>query len=169
MERRETRRKKKRDTDYWQAGDRFLFRLALAVVVFMILIQSVMVIYPPSGFYLNTALRLEGKPLDWEDQVSLAGGISAVPWASLSLKLADYVSLPEVRILADGEEIGRFTHQEVTINVRHGSIVSIYNPDMLRSVAVTVSRKTPNIREPELESRVAGSGILYFEPVVIAD
>lgn len=169
MERRETRRKQKRNTDYWQAGDRFLYRLALTVLVFMILIQAVMVIYPSSGLYFNTALRMEGKSLDLDDQVSLVGGISAVPWALLSLKLDDYISLPEVKILVDGEETGCFTHREVAINVKHGSVVSVYNPDRSRLITVTVSRKTPNVREPALGSSVSGSGTLYFEPVVISN
>jgi|GEM_PF-1176664 len=166
MEKRETRRKRIKKTDYWKVADRFFSRLALAVLAVLIIVQVVMILFPVSGHYLNVALRLEGKPLDLEEQVLFAGGISSAPWASLSLKLVDYVSLPEAKVLVNGQEAGAFIHNEVTINVKHGDIVSVYNPNRSLPITVTVNKKTPNIREPALQSRVAGSGVLHFDPVV---
>lgn len=169
MEKRENRRKRRLKTDFWMAADRVFVSLALGVLLLMILVQTVMAVLPGTAAYLSLAVRMEGKSLNMEELISAAGNVSAAPWAALSLKLTDYVSLPDVKVFVDGNETGQFLHHEMTINVKHGSIVSVYNPAASRPVTVIISRKTPNIREPQLMSGVSGSGTLYFEPVVIGN
>jgi len=146
--------------------DKYLPRILALVLVGLILVQAGLALIPAAGFYLNGAIKLEGEPLESEELSRIAGGISTVPWASLNLQLLDYVSLPEVRILLDGQEVGSFLQNELTLNVKQGNILIIHNPYPY-AVTVAVTKTTPNILQPAKESRVSGKGRLYFEPVVL--
>lgn len=139
----------------------------LGIVLFCLLaVQATLAIIPSSGLYLNYALRLEGEPLGQEELTRIAGGVNTVPWASLNLNLLDYSSLPNVLILIDGQEVASFLKNEVTLNVKHGSTLVIHNPHPY-AVTVRISKITPNILQPAIQSQVSGTGRLYFEPVVV--
>lgn len=167
MEKRVERRKRAQAKDVWARGSLLLLRSSLFLLAFIIVVQAVMFLWPQAGPHLNTALRLEGKPLQTEELVLVADGVARTPWAVMSLKMLDYASRPEVTVLLDGKETGSFITSEVTINVKHGSVIAIRNPHRELAVTVVISKKTPNIQEPEIASQVTGCGTLFFSPVVI--
>ncbi|MCR4442896.1 MAG: hypothetical protein QHH10_11540 [Peptococcaceae bacterium] len=167
MEKREKRRKRNKAQGSGEYVDYVLLRTAICVLIFLVVIQAVLVSFPQAGKRMNVALRLEGEPLEMGDAALYAGGVSSVPWAVLTLKLVDYMSRPEVSVIVDGKEVGSFLSSEVTLNVRHGSIVAVRNDDPRLPVSVIVSKKTPNILEPKVNSSASGNNMLFFEPVVI--
>lgn len=150
----------------WSLIDKTAISLTMIVGIILIIIQVVLLINPGVSSKLNTALRLEGEPLKEAEIIELAGGISTTPWASLSLRLVDYVSLPELKVLVNGKIVSDFLHREVTIPVKNGDIISIQgNRDLYYDVEIC--KKTPNIKRPLIESRVSGKGIQVFSSVVI--
>lgn len=166
----EKREKKRRDIYKREIGsiiEFLLLRSAIILLVLLIAIQSVYFFIPKMRVSLNNTISLEGRQLDAQELIASAGDISTSPWAIINLKLLDYVSLPEIKVLLDGKEVASFIHNEVALNVKQGSIIAIrnYNKDM--PVTVIVSKKTPNIQQPAEEVNVTGSGTLLFEPVVI--
>lgn len=149
--------------------DKLLLWAAVAVLLVLTLVQSAIAIFPQTGVYLNTALRLEGEPIrgSGEEMVRLAGEVRTIPWASVTLKLLDYVSLPDVKVLVDGKEVAAFLRNEVTINVKHGNVISVYNPHTQLKITVIVSKSTSSILEPAVNNGVNGMGYLYFSPVIV--
>lgn len=148
--------------------DRNIFQFIGLLLVLLITVQAVLFYLPSVAPVLNTALRLEGKPLQSEELARYAGDIAAVPWACITLKLLGPISRPEIKIMVDGQEVADFLHNEVTIAVRQGSLISIRDLKPLKSAAtVIVSKKTSNIAEPALNSKVSGTNDLMFGPVII--
>ena len=146
--------------------DTYLPRFLILVLVCLLVVQTSLALIPSSGFYLNTALRLEGEPLHQDELSLIAGGITTLPWASLNLRLLDFVSLPEVKIMLDGQEVGSFLKNELTINVKHGNMLVIHNPYPY-AITVKITKSTPNILKPANLSQVSGLGRLSFEPIVV--
>lgn len=145
--------------------DKLFVRITIVVFIALILTQIVM-LNSWMGSRLNTALRLEGEPLKETEIIEMAGGISTTPWASLSLRIVDYVSLPELKVIVNGKVVSDFLHGQVTIPVKNGDIVCIEGtPDLVYTVEIV--NKTPNIKRPLIESRVSGKGKKVFAPVVI--
>jgi len=147
--------------------DNILFKLVIILLVLLLVIQSVLTLVPQTGIYLNTALRLEGIPLKDSDLVRITGEIAPAPWASVSLKLLDYMSLSQVKILVDGREVGSFIKNEVTINIKNGNIIVIENPFPDTPITVIISRHTQNVIQPAANTSIMGTGRLYFQPVAI--
>lgn len=147
--------------------DKILFKMVIILLVLLLVIQSVLTLVPQTGIYLNTALRLEGIPLKDSDLVRITGEIAPAPWASVSLKLLDYMSLSQVKIIVDGREVGSFIKNEVTINIKNGNIIVIENPFPDTSITVIISRHTQNVIQPAANTSIMGTGRLYFQPVVI--
>lgn len=147
--------------------DNILFKMVIILLVLLLVIQSVLTLVPQTGIYLNTALRLEGIPLKDSDLVRITGEIAPAPWASVSLKLLDYMSLSQVKIIVDGREVGSFIKNEVTINIKNGNIIVIENPFPDTSITVIISRHTQNVIQPAANTSIMGTGRLYFQPVVI--
>lgn len=148
--------------------DKYLPRLVVGTLLCLLVVQAGLAVIPGSGFYLNTALRLEGEPLVQEEISQMAGGITTAPWACISLQLMDYVSLPELKVLVDGQEAASFLKNEITLNVKQGNIIVIYNPYSY-PITVRVAKSTPNVLEPAPDSRVNGTGRLYLPPVVLRE
>lgn len=147
--------------------DDWIFRLIIVMLLVLLVVQPVLILMPETGPYLNTALRLEGTPLKDSDLVKITGEIAPAPWASLSLKILDYISMPQVKVIVDGREVGSFIKNEVTINIKHGNIIVIENPFPDIPITVIISRQTKNVTSPGLNSSVRGTGRLYFQPVVL--
>jgi hypothetical protein len=148
-------------------SDFFAGMFLVALLTLLIAIQAVLFCRPDLGPLFNTALRLEGSPLNSEEYWQYAGDIAVVPWACLTLRMAEYAGRSEVKVLVDGRETADFLQNEVTVNVRQGSLVTVFNPDSETAVTVTVSKTTPNIRQPSVNSRVSGTKNLSFEPVIL--
>lgn len=146
--------------------DKFLLKFTLLNLALLVIFQLVL-ITPNIGHRLNTALRLEGEPLAENKLVEFAGNVTTAPWATITLKLLTYVSLPDVKVLVDGKEIGDFLRNEVAITVKDGNIISIYNPNPYIPVTVIINKKTANVLEPSQNQGVEGTGTLYLNPVVI--
>lgn len=167
MEKREKKRRDIYKRDIGKIIEFLLLRSVIILLILLIVIQSVYFIMPKIRVSLNNTMSLEGRQLNAEELIASAGDISTSPWAVINLKLLDYVSLPEVKVLVDGKEVASFIHNEVALNVKQGSNIAVrnYNKDM--PVTIIVSKKTPNIQQPAEEVGVTGSGTLFFEPVVI--
>lgn len=146
--------------------DIYLPRLLIFVLFCLLVAQTCLALIPSSGFYLNSALRLEGEPLHQDELSQIAGGITTLPWASLNLELLDFVSLPAVEILVDGQAVGSFRKNQLALNVKQGNILVIDNPYPY-AITVRITKTTPNILAPVSQSQVSGTGRLYFEPVVV--
>lgn len=165
------KRKYRRTNDTPQTAVKIIEYLLIRGVLFLLIallaVQAGMFLEPSWRIQMNTALSMEGVPLAEEQLLAQAGGIEAAPWAVVSLRLLNFASLPEVAVLVDGQEMADFTYNEVTLNVRHGSIIAVRNSNPQMPVTVTLSKKTPNISQPAEGESVSGSGTLFFEPVVI--
>lgn len=144
--------------------DKYLARVIILLLVFIIVLQACLAFVPGLGIYLNYALRLEGGPLAQEEISKMADGVSLTPWASINLRLCDFVSLPEATVLIDGKEVGSFLQNELTLNVKQGNILVINNPYPY-PITVEIVKATPNIVKPKSKSQVSGTGRLYFVPV----
>lgn len=167
MEKRERRRRNFYKREIGKTIECILVRSIFLFLFLLIAVQSVYFFLPQMRVSLNSAINLEGKQINAEELVASAGDIASLPWAVINLKLLDYISLPDVKVLLDGEEVAGFIHNEVALNVKQGSIISVrnYNPQI--PVTVIVSKRTPNIEQPAADAGVTGSGTLFFEPVVI--
>jgi len=138
------------------------------IITFLILVISqIILLIPGMGIHLNTALRIEGEPLKDEMLLSQAGNISPTPWTSLTLKLMDYASRPDVEIRVNGKDTGNFLRNTISLSVNNRDIITIFNPKENLPVKIIVSNKTSNILSPELNAKTEGSGRLYFDTVVI--
>ncbi len=164
MEKRTARHTKK---NFWQLIDSLAIRLIIAVFILLIMTQSLFLLFPHSGKYLNTALRLEGEPITAHELAYYAGSISSAPWATINLKLAGYTSLPEAKILINGREVASFEKCEVTITVKHRDQIAVKNSDSDQVITVFVNKKTPNIERPLVNSSVSGRGVLYLDSVIV--
>lgn len=167
MEKRELRRKKTFKKITSESIDKAIFRTVIFLLFFLLLTQSAHFFMPQMRARMNTAIRLEGTPLKTVDLVSAAVDVSMTPWAVINLKLLDYISRPEIEVLLDGKKVADFSRNEVAIKVKHGSIIAVRNLHAQLPVTIIVNKKTPNIIQPEINSKVAGSGVQYFEPVVL--
>lgn len=146
--------------------DQCLVMLVALLLVATVSVQALLFFLPQLGPGLNTALRLEGIPLEQGEDTFSAAGISSVTWATLTLELVDYVSRPEVKVLVNNNPVSEFVGSSVTISVGHGDLVTVSNPAS-QPVTVTVAKVTPNVVEPLVKSRVSGTGMLHLEPVVV--
>ncbi|MFY9174502.1 MAG: hypothetical protein WAO24_04055 [Peptococcia bacterium] len=146
--------------------DKYLSGLVVVLLILVVAVQACFALVPGVGVYFNYALRIEGGSVAEEEIIQLADGISPAPWASLSITLQEFISLPGVTVLINGKEVGSFTKNNLTLNVKQGDILVINNPYSY-DVTVQITKTTPNIAEPKLQSQVNGTGLLYFDPVVI--
>jgi len=131
----------------------------------LLLCTQALLLVPGMGSRLNLALRLEGEPLKNEALLSQAESVSSTPWTSITLELLDYQSRPDVEIEINGLEAGSFLRKEVSLAVKEGDLISIFNPVENLPVTVMVSKKTPNIQKPAFQTQVTGTGRRYFAPV----
>ncbi len=141
-------------------------KLVYILLGILIMVQGLYYI-PNMGSYLNAAIKMEGEPLNTRDMLQYASGITATPWATISLQLRENLSIPEVKVFIDGKEVGNFLHKELTFKVKHGDIIMVQNPHTQLPVTVFIAKKTPNITLPLLHSQVQGTGRMYFDPIVI--
>ncbi|MDX9872597.1 MAG: hypothetical protein RBT41_09285 [Clostridia bacterium] len=167
MEKRKNRRTNEIPRTAGKIVEYLLIRGVLFLLMVLLAVQTGMFIEPSLRTQMNTALGMEGKPLQEEHLLAQAGGVETAPWAVISLRLLNFASLPEVTVLLNGEEIAGFVHNEVTLNVRHGSVIAVRNTNVRMPVTVILSKKTSNISQPADGASVSGSGTLFFEPVVI--
>jgi len=140
-----------------------VFCLQLVIIV-MLITQSLMLI-PGMDSRINLALRLEGEPLKEDMNLYQAGSISLTPWTSLTLELQEYNSRPDVEIELNGADAGTFLRKEISLAVKQGDIISIFIPKDNLPIKIKISKKTPNILVPRLDSIVEGTGRLYFDAV----
>lgn len=141
--------------------------VCLKVMITLLIIVQLLLLIPGIGARFNIALRLEGEPLKDEAQFYQVGNISLTPWANLTLQLLDYTSRPDVEIEVNGKEVGNFLRKEVSFAVKKGDLITIYNPAENLPIKVLVSKKTPNIRVPDLNTMVEGTGRIYFSTVIM--
>lgn len=146
--------------------EKIIVGIVLLTMLVLVISQGLLMI-PWLAGEMNWAHHLEGEPLKEEELIYLAGNISSTPWALINLRLTDHVSLPGVKVLVDGSEISSFLQRDISITVKQGSIISVQNPNPDLSVTIEVAQKTPNIIIPEINDRVVGQGLLFFDPVVI--
>ena len=137
-----------------------------ALLVLLLCTQTLLLV-PGMGPRLNLALRLEGEPLKNEALLSQAESVSSTPWTSLTLELLDSHSRPDVEIEINGLETATFLRKEISLAVQEGDLISIFNPAENLPVTVMVSKKTPNIQNLTLQTKVTGTGRKYFAPVKI--
>ncbi len=166
MEKRKERRLRNKSILKKRINGLLLYSILLLLLV-LVLAQSVLVINPEIGPLINTALWLEGEPLNSADPVSSVGGFSDAPWAVVSFKLLDCVSMPGVKLLINGREAGTFLRNEITVTVKQGDIAAIQNTNPENPVTVIVSKKSPNVVTPQINSSVHGKGVLYFDGIII--
>ncbi|MGI6588540.1 MAG: hypothetical protein ACOX2N_07205 [Peptococcia bacterium] len=139
----------------------------LKVMITLLVIVQLLLLIPGMGARFNIALDLEGEPLKNEAQFYQAGNISLTPWANLTLQILDYTSRPDVEIEVNGQEVGNFLRKEVSLAVKKGDLITIYNPNENLPIKVLVCKKTPNILVPDLNTMVKGTGKIYFSAVVM--
>ncbi len=166
VEKRKERRLKNKRILTKRINGLLLYSILLLLLV-MVLAQSALVIDPEIGPLINTALWLEGEPLKSADSVSSVGGVSHAPWAVVSFKLLDRVSMPGVKLLINGREAGTFLQNEITVTVKQGDIAAIKNTDPENPVTVIVSKKSPNVLAPQINSSVHGKGVLHFDGIIV--
>jgi len=150
-----------------QSLDALVIRGIIALLALLIMAQSILLLLPHSGKYLNTALRLEGEPITANELVSYAGSVSSAPWAVINLKLAGYTSLPEAKVFINGREAASFQKCEVTLTVKHKDQIAVKNPDPDQIITIFVDKKTPNVQRPLTNSSVSGKGVIYLDSVVV--
>ncbi|MDD2432330.1 MAG: hypothetical protein PHX01_01305 [Clostridia bacterium] len=144
-----------------------LLIICFKILFTLLVIVQLLFLVPGMGSRFNIALYLEGEPLKEEAQLYQAGNISLIPWANLTLQLLDYTSRPDVEIEVNGQEIGNFLRKEVSLAVKKGDLITIYNPNENLPIKVLVTKKTPNILIPDLKAMIEGAGRLYFSAVVM--
>lgn len=133
--------------------------------LFLLILTQGLLLIPGMNSRLNLAINMEGKPLKDETTLYQAGNISPSPWTSLTLKLLDYTSRPDVEIIVDGKAAGSFLRNEISLAVKHGEIITIFNPADNLPIKVIISKKTANINIPELNTMITGTGRIFFQPI----
>lgn len=46
-------------------------------------------------------------------------------WGNVTLELMDYTTLPEVKVLLNGEQAGEFREQQLTVRVEYGDVIAV--------------------------------------------
>ncbi len=141
-----------------------LLSFVLMGLFLMIFTQGLLLI-PSMNSRLNLALRMEGEPIKDETILFQAGDISFSPWTSLTLKLLDYNSRPDVEVMIDGKAVGNFLRNEISLAVKKGEIITIFNPAEDLPIKVIINKKTPNIHVPDLHTMIMGTGRIFFAPI----
>lgn len=147
----------------------FIFGMIILLVA-LLFTQAIFIIFPGMAARLNLALRIEGERIKDNGTLFLAenseaGSIASSPWNSITLELLEYQSRPDVEIEVNGVNTGNFLRKEITLNVRNGDLINLYNPNEEHPVKIKVSKKTMNIVSPELGTVVTGIGRCFFPPV----
>jgi len=149
-------------------------RVCTGVMIFLLVAllftQAIYLLIPGMSARLNLALRLEGEQIKDNGILSLAenseaGSISSSPWNSITLELLEYQSRPDVELEVNGVRTGNFLRKEITLQVRNGDLLNVYNPNEQHPVKIKVSKKTMNILSPEVGTVVTGVGRCFFPPV----
>lgn len=142
----------------------FLLLFCFLICFLLVFTIQLLHLFPAFNSKLNLAIYLEGEPF-LNDHLQLAGGISSIPWANLTLKLMNYPQRPDVEIIINGEKIADFSRDEVSFNVKKGDLITLFNPQTELPVLVKVDKKTPNILVPSLETQVKGVGRIYLATI----
>lgn len=134
--------------------------------LFLLFLTQGVLLIPGMNSRLNLAINMEGKPIN-KDETMLyqAGNISPLPWTSLTLKLLDYTSRPDVEVMIDGKAAGSFLRNEISLAVKQGEIITIFNPAEHLPIKVIISKKTANINAPDLNTMIMGTGRIFFQPI----
>lgn len=106
-------------------------------------------------FYLSLGERLEGQEVTVPAAVSSdSEEIGEIPCSTSSpgsfyLELQDYTSLDKVRLLVNGQEIGRMSSSRVKLYVTSGDVIEIDTQAYNHPITLTITGVTPNLAFPE--------------------
>lgn len=150
--------------------ERIFIGVMIVLLVALLFTQAIFLFIPGMGARLNLTLCLEGERIKDNRNLSLAenseaGSISTSPWNSITLELLEYQSRPDVELEVNGVSTVNFLRKEITLQVRHGDLLNVYNPNEQHPVKIKVSKKTMNILSPELGTMVTGVGRCFFPPI----
>ncbi len=153
--------------------EKYLIRFIVLGVLLMVLVQGMMT-RDSLRFYLSWSERMEGQVLEYPvskdntaAEESLDTGINS-PYASLSLSLEKYSSLPEAMILVNGEKVDAFENREVNLRLMAGDVVEIDATFYDFPVEVKVGKVSDNLAFPEKEQVfIANDGIVMLGKTVV--
>ena len=104
-------------------------------------------------FYLSLGERLEGQevtvPTAVTGELEEIEEIPARPSRKFLSELQDYTSLDKVRILVNGQEMGRMSESRVKLYVTSGDVIEIDTQEYNEPITLKITSVTPNLAFPE--------------------
>ncbi|MGI6549142.1 MAG: hypothetical protein ACOX4Q_05840 [Syntrophomonadales bacterium] len=131
-----------------------LVRFLVFGLVALVVVQGLMT-NDNIRFYLSLGERLEGQEVTVPTAVTgELEEIEEIPCSTTSpgsfyLELQDYTSLDKVRILVNGQEMGRMSESRVKLYVTSGDVIEIDTQEYNEPITLKITSVTPNLAFPE--------------------
>lgn len=131
-----------------------LVRFLIFGLVSLVLVQGLMT-KDNIRFYLSLGERLEGQKVAVPATVTGdPGDIEEIPCTTSSpgsfvLALEDYSSLDKVRLLVNGQEMGRMSSNRIKLYVTLGDVIEVDTQAYDHPVTLKITNVTPNLTFPQ--------------------
>ncbi len=130
-----------------------LVRFLIFGLVALVVVQGLMT-NDNIRFYLSLGERLEGQEVTVPTALTTDPGEEEIPCSTSSpgsfyLELQDYTSLDKVRILVNGQEMGRMSENRVKLYVTSGDVIEIDTREYHDPITLKITSVTSNLAFPE--------------------
>ncbi len=138
----------KRPVDFLDKADKLLMRLVVLTAVALVVVQAMVV-----GDPFRTVMAEVGSDSEIFDD-------NIVHWQDehITFYLENFSTLPHLKVLVNGTEVGEFKDRYLTIPVYHGDLIEIDGTFYEHPVSVQVFNTTDNIIKPAVGHKLTING-----------
>jgi len=148
--------------NFLNAMERFLIRLAVLTMITIVVVQGMMTV-DPLRFYLSWAERMEGQSFEYpvvntaESESENDEAKPAAALATLTIEIEQYASLPESKILINGQEKYAFKEKEILVEIHAGDLLEIDSSYYNFPVNYKIKSCSSNLAYPKKEQVFTGN------------
>lgn len=160
--------------NFLNAIEKFLIRLAVLSMITIVVVQGMMTI-DPLRFYLSWAERMEGQSFEYpvanttESAESKNNDYeSSAALATFTMEIEQYASLPESKILINGQEKYAFKEKNILIEVHAGDLLEIDSSYYNFPVKYKISSCSSNLAYPKKDQVFTGNqGVVMIGEIIV--
>lgn len=156
------------------AIEKILIRLAILSMITIVVVQGMMT-FDPLRLYLSWSERMEGQSFEYpvantkEDAESVKDADKKkTALASFTIEIDQYSSLPESKVLINGEEKYSFQENKILVEAQAGDTLEIDSSRYNFPVKYKISSCSSNLAFPEKEQVFTGNqGVVMIGQIIV--
>lgn len=151
--------------------EKYLIRSIVLCLVLLVLVQGMMT-KDPLRIYLSWGERLEGQIIEYpvntiSDEEEETKQLVESPYALMTIAIEEYSTLPQAKIIINGEEKNDFTKKEVQLKVMAGDVVEIDSRAYNFPIEYHIIKVSDNLSFPERSKSYTAYGTIVMVGKII--